>query len=112
MKKIVILLVVAMAALFSGSCKDKEIDGGWTSLDINGADVRKAAAFLQAEIPVMHPDVKIGKILSAEVQTVAGEKFNFEIEYTSDINKSPKIMKVKLFLSLEGKYSLKEIKFE
>ena len=111
MKRTVILLITA-AAFFSSSCQTRNVPGSWAPLDLNGPNAENALAFISSELAKKYPDVKIIKIIRAEVQIAAGKKYKFEIEYTSDTNIEARIMKVYLFRNLKKKYTLKDIKFD
>jgi len=111
-KKLIMITLIAMIAGFSGSCsKENEIDGGWTAVDPGIEEVKDAVAFIRKDISMKHPDITIGKIYKAEMQTVAGDKFDLLMEYTSDLNSEPKKMRVKLFCSLQGEYKITDIDF-
>ncbi len=111
MMRLVIIMIFLISVLFGSGCKDAEIEGGFTAVDVKIPEVVKSVDLLKKDLAVKHPDVKVLRAVSAESQIVAGQKLVIKCEYLSDTNDKPKILRAYIFITLESKYTVEKVEF-
>ncbi|RPJ08469.1 MAG: hypothetical protein EHM28_04215 [Spirochaetaceae bacterium] len=94
---------------------DKPV-GAWEKISADSETAIQAAAFLRQELAVKRPEIGLGKIISTEVQVVAGYKTRLVCEYRE--TQAPafprergKTLIAVIFSDTSGKMTLRELSF-
>ena len=116
MKKIFTAIVIMSLVAVFNCTKDKDMEskeilGGFEKLDVSSEIAVKSFGFLKSELKKSNPDIKLLMIKKAETQVVAGTNVGLTCEYM-DKKGDKRTLYAKIYVSLENKYELTELKLD